>query len=175
MEKPIQKGFYLDLTRCTSCYACVVACKAHHAIEEETVYWRRVLTFEQGTYPFVRLANLSLSCLHCAVPACSVVCPTKAIYKRKKDGLVFVDPNYCIGCKICLMVCPFGVPQFGRDGKMQKCNFCIDRVEGGLPPACVSVCPARALHAGSIEELSVLAARKSASRLVHRIEPAFFV
>lgn len=84
----MQKGFYLDLTRCTSCYACVVACKAHHAIQEETVYWRRVLTLEGGTYPNVRVANVSLSCLHCAIPACKVVCPTRAIYKRREDGLV---------------------------------------------------------------------------------------
>ncbi|OGP74467.1 MAG: hypothetical protein A2V86_10415 [Deltaproteobacteria bacterium RBG_16_49_23] len=175
MEKSMQKGFYLDLTRCTSCYACVVACKAHHAIQEETVYWRRVLTLEGGAYPNVRVANLSLSCLHCAIPACRVVCPTKAIYKRREDGLVLVDPNFCIGCKMCLMVCPFGVPQFGRNGKMQKCNFCLDRLENGLNPACISICPARALHAGSIDELSLLAARKSARQLIRSTDPSFFI
>ena len=147
----MQKGFYLDLTRCTSCYSCVVACKAHHAVLDETVYWRRVMTLETGSYPDVRLANFSMSCMHCGTPACKEVCPTHAIHKRPEDGLVTVDQSLCIGCKMCLMACPFGIPQFGKNGKMQKCNFCLERLEEGLSPACVNVCPAKALHAGPLE------------------------
>ena len=171
----MQKGFYLDLTRCTSCYACVVACKAHHAIYEENLYWRRVMTLETGSHPTVRLANLSMSCVHCGTPACREVCPTKAITKRTEDGLVIVDQNLCIGCKMCLMACPFGVPQFGKNGKMQKCNFCLERLEEGLSPACVNVCPARALHAGSLEELSELAIRKTAKQFIRSTDPSFFI
>lgn len=171
----MQKGFYLDITRCTSCYACVVACKAHHSIQEEGIYWRRVLTLEVGEYPNVHLTNLSLSCLHCAIPACKSVCPTKAIYKRREDGLVLVDSKLCIGCKLCLMVCPFGVPQFGRDGKMQKCNFCLDRLEKGLCPICIMICPAKALHAGPMDELSLMAARKSSFQLIRSTEPSLFI
>lgn len=171
----MQKGFYLDLTRCTSCYACVVACKAHHAMEEEKVYWRSVHTVERGTHPDLRLANLSLSCMHCARPPCREVCPTRAIYKLREGGVVLVNPDYCIGCRVCLTVCPFGIPQFGKDGKMQKCDFCSDRIKKGLAPVCVSICPARALHTGSMEELSLLAARKSARQLIHGAEPSFFI
>jgi len=171
----MQKGFYLDLTRCTSCYACVVACKAHHPSLDETLYRRRVITLETGAYPAVRLMNLSLSCLHCGTPACRAVCPTKAIYKRREDGLVLVDPNLCIGCKMCLMACPFGIPQYGRDGKMQKCDLCLDRSEKGIGPACMNVCPARALHAGPMDELSSIANRKAAYRLIRTTDPSFFV
>ncbi len=171
----MQKGFYLDLTRCTSCYACVVACKAHHGIYEDHIYWRRVMTLEAGAYPAVRLANFSMSCMHCGTPACREVCPTKAISKRPQDGIVTVDQNLCIGCKMCLMACPFGVPQFGKNGKMQKCDFCLDRQEEGLAPACVNVCPARALHAGSFEDLSTLAARKTARHLIRGTDPSFFI
>ncbi len=171
----MQKGFYLDLMRCTSCYACVVACKAHNTFLEERVYWRRVITLESGAYPVVRLANVSLSCLHCGAPACKVVCPTRAIHKRAEDGIVIINPNLCIGCKMCLTACPFGIPQFGKDGKMQKCDFCLDRLKKGFMPACMNVCPARALHAGSLNELALLASRKSAHRLIRSTDPSFFI
>ncbi len=89
--------------------------------------------------------------------------------------MVIVDQGLCIGCKMCLMACPFGIPQFGKDGKMQKCNFCLERLEQGQSPACMNVCPARALHAGDLEELSALAARKAAKQLVRGSGPSFFV
>jgi len=171
----MQRGFFLDLTRCTSCYACVVACKAHHAILDETVYWRRVTALEGGAHPHVRVANLSLSCMHCENPACRDVCPTQAIHKRSEDGLVLVDSSRCIGCKVCGVACPYGIPQFGMDGKMQKCDFCLDRLEKGLEPACVSTCPARALHTGTLEELSMLAMKKSACRYTQLTRPSFFI
>jgi anaerobic dimethyl sulfoxide reductase subunit B len=171
----MQKGFYLDLTRCTSCYACVVACKAHHANSEEGVFRRRVLTLESGVFPEVRLANLSLSCMHCATPACRDVCPMNAIQKRSEDGLVLVDPNLCIGCKMCFVACPFGIPQFGKKGKMEKCDFCVERLEEGRNPACVDVCPSRALHAGPMDQLSSLASKKTIKRLVRSTDPSFFI
>ncbi len=171
----MQKGFYLDLTRCTSCYACVVACKAHHDITEQGVYWRRVMTLEARVDQRVRIANLSLSCMHCAEPACMRICPTTAISKRQEDGLVIVHSDRCIGCKMCLLACPFGIPQFGRDGKMQKCDFCLERSERGLAPACAFTCPARALHAGDLAELSLLAGKKSARRLIRSTDPSFFI
>src|SRR3990172_2766350 len=117
ISKTMQRGFFLDLTRCTSCYACVVACKAHHAILDETVYWRRVTALEGGAHPHVRVANLSLSCMHCENPACRDVCPTQAIHKRSEDGLVLVDSSRCIGCKVCGVACPYGIPQFGKIGR----------------------------------------------------------
>jgi anaerobic dimethyl sulfoxide reductase subunit B (iron-sulfur subunit) len=113
--------------------------------------------------------------MHCATPACKEVCPTKAIYKRPEDGLVLVDSKLCIGCKMCLMACPFGVPQFGKDGKMQKCNFCVERLERGEQPACMNVCPTRALHAGSLDELSTLATKRAAKQLVRSSDPSFFL
>lgn len=171
----MQKGFYLDLTRCTSCYACIVACKASHALSDDKVNLRRVFPLENGRYPNVRVTNISLSCLHCATPSCRDICPTKAIHKRTEDGLVIVTKERCIGCKMCLTACPFGIPEFGKDGKMHKCDYCMDRVGNKFTPACVNVCPARALHAGPLDELSLLAAKKSARRLNQTTVPSLFL
>jgi anaerobic dimethyl sulfoxide reductase subunit B (iron-sulfur subunit) len=175
MEKGIQKGFYLDLNRCTSCYACVVACRAHHPQLEEDVFWRSVHTLEAGSYPDVRVLNLSFSCMHCETPSCREICPANAISKRREDGIVVVDPKLCIGCKMCLIACPFGIPQFGKDGKMSKCNFCLDRLDRGMDPACTKVCPALALHAGTLEELSLITRGRSARQLVRMTNPSFFL
>jgi Fe-S-cluster-containing dehydrogenase component len=76
---------------------------------------------------------------------------------------------------MCLTACPFGIPQFGSDGKMKKCDFCLDRLEKGLNPACIDVCPTRALHGGTLDELSSLAAQKSARRLIRSTDPSFFI
>jgi anaerobic dimethyl sulfoxide reductase subunit B (iron-sulfur subunit) len=154
----MQMGFYFDQTRCTGCYACVVACKNWHGITAGSTGWRKVISIEKGTFPDVFVAFLSTSCCHCADPACIKFCPSQAITKRSEDGIVVVDQRECKGkdeCGICLQVCPYESPMFGpeSDAKMQKCDFCLDRLKEGLKPICVSACPMQALDAGPIEEL----------------------
>jgi anaerobic dimethyl sulfoxide reductase subunit B (iron-sulfur subunit) len=99
-----------------------------------------------------------LACYHCLEPACVPACPVDAITKRDEDGIVTVDGEACLGkdnCSLCLEACPYEAPQFGAEenGKMQKCNFCIDRWAEGKKPACVQSCPTWALDAGSMDEL----------------------
>jgi anaerobic dimethyl sulfoxide reductase subunit B (iron-sulfur subunit) len=151
-------GFYFDQTRCTGCYACIAACKEWHDIPAGPVSWRSVQTIEKGKFPDLFVAFLSTSCFHCASPACVDFCPSKAITKRKEDGIVVVDRYECRGkdqCAICLDVCSYQAPQFGPepDAKMQICDFCLDRLVTGDRPACVSACPMEALDAGPLEEL----------------------
>ena len=86
-----------------------------------------------------------------------------------------VNPKLGICCKMFLMACPFAVPLFGKKGKMPKCDLSLDRLETGLTPACMNVCPAKALHAGPMDELSSLANRKAATRLMRMTDPSFFV
>ncbi len=86
-----QWGFYFDQSRCVGCYACSVACKDWHDIAAGPIQWRRVISRERGTYPDVFLSYLSLSCNHCALPACAGACPAKAISKRTEDGIVVVN------------------------------------------------------------------------------------
>jgi anaerobic dimethyl sulfoxide reductase subunit B (iron-sulfur subunit) len=137
--------------------------------------WRRVTTVESGVYPDARIVNVSLSCMHCGKPACMAVCPASAISKRAEDGIVVVDRGKCIGCHSCSTACPFGVPQYGEDGTMQKCNYCLNRIQEGQEPACVETCPPRALRAGTMDELSRLASAKAARRLVAASDPSVWI
>lgn len=147
-----QLGFYIRAGRCVQCHACEVACKVANQVELGP-RWRRVPTCWSGQFPEVTCHSISISCMHCAAPACMAACPTGAIAKRAEDGIVVVDPSLCNGCRECARACPYGAPQFGADGKMQKCNLCLDRLLAGKEPACVATCPAEALGYGSLDDL----------------------
>lgn len=151
----MQLGFYFDQTRCTGCHTCVVACKDWHDLPPHTSNWRRVSTSEKGKFPNVDVNHLSVSCAHCARPACAAICPEEAIYKRDVDGVVLVDPEKCTGCQACEDACEYGAIQFrsGADSKAEKCTFCVDRLEKGESPICVSACPMRALDFGDVKTL----------------------
>jgi anaerobic dimethyl sulfoxide reductase subunit B len=142
-----QWGFRFQKTACIQCHACETACKAWRPAEPG-IRRRRVLNLWQGQYPSITASSLSLACQHCVDPACAAACPTGAITKRLSDGAVLVDLETCIGCTVCLTACPFGVPQFGTDGLMVKCDLCIDdALTAGLAqPPCAMTCPTGALE-----------------------------
>ena len=123
----------------------------------------------EGKYPQVINRTVSMACMHCGEPACMTVCPRGAIEKRAEDGVVVVHEKKCIGCHACLWVCPFGAPRFGSDGRVQKCDLCLELVEGGNEPACVATCPAEAIHFGPLEEMAELAGKKAARRYLEAI------
>jgi anaerobic dimethyl sulfoxide reductase subunit B (iron-sulfur subunit) len=95
-----------------------------------------------------------MSCNHCAEPACLPACPTGAIYKRKRDGIVDIDSTLCIGCRRCEATCPFGAPQFiPEQNIVSKCNLCVDEIDAGRKPYCVMACMMRVLDVGPIDQL----------------------
>ncbi|QNP39661.1 4Fe-4S dicluster domain-containing protein [Agrilutibacter terrestris] len=111
------------------------------------------------------------SCLHCETPACVTVCPTGASYKRAEDGIVLVDEDKCIGCKLCSWACPYGAREYSHvEGVMKKCTLCIDRIyneqlpEAEREPACVQVCPTRARHFGDLGDPDSKVSRLVAER-----------
>jgi anaerobic dimethyl sulfoxide reductase subunit B (iron-sulfur subunit) len=179
----MQKGFYIDTTRCTGCYACATACKNWNGVGPtvsdvpgtQGPKWRRVNTVESGAYPNAKIITVSFACMHCGDPACMAVCPTGAISKRAEDGIVVVDDTKCIGCHYCFFACPFGVPQYGADGTMQKCQYCLDRTTNAQDPACVATCPAQAIKAGTMEELAQYANQKVAAQLVSSTQPSVLI
>lgn len=96
---------------------------------------------------------MSISCNHCADPACTKVCPTGAMHKNA-DGFVIVNEEICIGCRYCHMACPYDAPQYdAQKGHMTKCDGCYSRVKSGQKPICVDACPLRALDFAPIDEL----------------------
>ncbi len=151
-----QYGFFIDLSRCTGCNACVIACKQWHDISPGPVKWMRVYQWEKGAFPNIDLRVLPIPCLHCENPVCAEACPHHAIYKEDKYGAVLVDHEKCTGERKCWQACPYGAPQFEGDEpglQMSKCNMCIDRLEKGLKPICVLSCSLRALEFGPLDEL----------------------
>lgn len=151
----MQMVFRFDQSRCTGCYACVVACKDWHDIPSGPVFLRRVTIQEQGKYPEVTVSYLSTACHHCDEPDCIPACPAGAITKRKIDGIVIADEELCLGSeqcgRACLIACPYEAPQFGEEpnAKMHKCDLCLDQWENGQKPVCVAAHPIKALDVGS--------------------------
>jgi len=147
------KVFDIDLERCVGCYACVVACMDQNDIDVDAQDgFRDVSVMKPGNSAIHRLGYVSLACMHCDDAPCVTGCPTGCLQKDA-NGLVVYDAAICIGCHSCLINCPYGAPRFDPGGKISKCDGCAIRVENGLMPACVRVCPAKALKYDTVENI----------------------
>lgn len=158
----MQYGFVIDQRRCIGCHACTVACKAEHEIPLG-VFRTWVTYVEKGTFPDTRRLFQVNRCNHCANAPCVAICPTGALYRRP-DGIVDFDNAKCIGCKACMEACPYDAIYIDPETHTAaKCNYCAHRIDQGLLPACVVVCPAQAIIAGDLEDPTSLAAQLIAS------------
>jgi Fe-S-cluster-containing dehydrogenase component len=110
--------------------------------------------------------------MHCEDSPCVIGCPTGAATRDDRTGAIVVNKALCIGCHSCALACPFGVPRYDQDDKMQKCNLCIERVEVGLEPACVRVCPTAALKFESPNKLLELKESKFVGNIVNAVHRA---
>jgi molybdopterin-containing oxidoreductase family iron-sulfur binding subunit len=182
VSKSIKLGMVVDLRKCNgNCDACVEACNKVHNIPtfgpKDAVWWIRSVKFEWA-FPeqeFIpeKLKNVQVPvlCNHCDNPPCVQVCPTQATWKREDDGIVMMDWHRCIGCRYCMAACPYGSRSFNwRDpreglaeinpryptrtkGVVEKCAFCVEKVDVGEQPACVEACENDALVFGNIESM----------------------
>ena len=166
-------GLVIDLDTCVGCHACAVSCKEWntqgysapltdvdaYGADPVGAWLNRIHSYEVETDEGQpnRTVHFPRSCLHCEEPACVTVCPTGASYKRAEDGIVLVNPETCIGCKLCSWACPYGAREYDPShGVMKKCTLCVDRIynEHLAPedrqPACVRACPAGARHFGDL-------------------------
>lgn len=197
----------VDTKRCMGCHTCSLACKVENN-QPDGIWWNRVLTVggsdidtPSGVYPEVRLEFITLACQHCENPACVKVCPVGATWKDEETGLVMQDPEACIGCRYCMVACPYtGVRQFNFDepqyssgfavgsedatkhvkSTVEKCTFCAHRLAKGQLPACIEQCPARARHFGDLNdpnsEVAQLLRERSSFRLLEEkgAEPSVY-
>ncbi len=144
-------GFLIDHDRCIGCHACTVACKAENDVPVGN-FRTWVKYVEKGAYPEVRRHFAVLRCNHCTNAPCVKICPVNALEKRD-DGIVDIDRDACIGCRACMQACPYDAIYLNEDkGSVEKCHFCAHRVEKGLEPACVIVCPETAIIAGDLHD-----------------------
>lgn len=144
-------GFVIDQRRCIGCHACTVACKSENQVPVG-VFRTWVKSVEKGTYPNTRRHFLVQRCNHCASSPCTVICPTSALYRRS-DGIVDFDNRRCIGCKACMQACPYDAIYIDpATNTAAKCHYCAHRVEVGLEPACVLVCPTQAIISGDLDD-----------------------
>ena len=168
-------GLLIDLDICVGCHACAVACKEWndqgisaplpdsdaYGAAPDGVWFNRVHSYELEALDAQPASTLHFprSCLHCETPACVSVCPTGASYKRAEDGIVLINPDTCIGCKLCSWACPYGAREYSpSEGIMKKCTLCVDRIyndsipETQRQPACVQACPTRARGFGDFND-----------------------
>ncbi len=119
------------------------------------------------------MAFVFMNCFHCEDPWCVPVCPTGAMRKRPKDGIVYVESSLCVGCKSCITACPWGAPQWNPEtGKVVKCNYCMDRIDQGLEPSCVTKCVTHCLHFGKASDLNDTRRRRFAQNVAFELQTA---
>lgn len=160
-----QASILYDATKCRACGLCFFACKVKNnlpidgnpswigqSLSEKTWITINIVRSSDGATSYIRR-----SCMHCLDPPCLPVCPVKAIYKDEY-GIVLTDYNRCFGCGYCVVACPYGARHIDKEGVVYKgvsvkCTMCEDRVKNGLKPACVTVCPFKALEFGERSEI----------------------
>ncbi|MDX1494796.1 MAG: 4Fe-4S dicluster domain-containing protein [Longimicrobiales bacterium] len=152
----------IDHTRCIGCHACTTACKSENEVPL-SVTRTYVKYVDTGRYPQARRSFQVTRCNQCEDAPCVTACPTAAMHRRP-DGIVDFDKSICIGCKACIAACPYDAIFINPEDKSaEKCNFCAHRLDVGLEPACVVVCPTQALLVGDMNDpLSAV------SEIIHR-------
>ncbi|MCA9310218.1 MAG: 4Fe-4S dicluster domain-containing protein, partial [Phycisphaerales bacterium] len=143
----MQYGFVIDHDLCIGCHACTVACKAENDVPV-AAFRTSVKYVEEGRFPAIKRHFLVQRCNHCSDAPCVKICPVNALEKRA-DGIVDIDRDACIGCRACMQACPYDAIYIDPETHTAaKCHYCAHRVDVGLEPACVVVCPEHAIIAG---------------------------
>ncbi len=158
-------GFVIDQNRCIGCHACTVACKEENQVPVG-VFRTWVKYVEKGRFPDTSRHFGVLRCNHCDTAPCIAICPTGTLYRRM-DGIVDFDNRRCIGCKACMQACPYDALYIDPNSNTAaKCHYCAHRVEKNLEPACVIVCPTRAIIPGDLDDSSSQISRMVAQQKV---------
>jgi len=167
------KAIMVNIEKCLACKSCEIACALVHSkskvLEEaitEAPNPQRMVTVEaSGEFA------VPIQCRHCEDAPCVEICPTGAISQEAGEGPVVIDEELCIGCKLCILICPFGVLKIGSTKRaIIKCDMCTERLQDGQEPACVEACPTKALKLVSLDELANLRRKEASKRLVEGVK-----
>ncbi len=160
--------YYLfqDVKKCIGCHACEIQCKTNKELPEGPKPCQIIQVGPKMINSLPRISFVFMPCYHCETPWCVPACPTHAMQQRPEDGIVFVDQNLCVGCKACISACPWGAPQWNPDiRKVTKCDYCKDRLDQGLKPACVTTCTTGCLKFGNVQENTQLRRERHAAAI----------
>ena len=169
MSKKTNKryAFVIETAKCIDCKACMVACKAENGVP--VGHSRNWVNEDgpKGVFPNLSATFEPGNCMHCEKPACERVCPTRAI-TRTEEGIVLTDQDRCIGCRYCMMACPYNARYLDQArGVVDKCNFCVQRLTAGLDTACVNTCMTGARNVGDIHDPKSQVSRLMAKHKTH--------
>lgn len=184
INQAARKGFLVDTARCIGCRSCQVACKQWNKLDADKTankgtfenprdltpaLYNRIKFVESAEGDKVSWQFFNERCMHCGEAGCIKVCPSPGALFRNKDGVVMYDKEKCISCKYCVSACPFNIPRYGADDKVSKCHLCMDRIGGGMTPACAKACPTETLKYGNRNQL--IAAATAAKKNLYGVEP----
>lgn len=169
-----QYYLFQDTKKCIACRSCEVACKSNKDLPIGPRLCQIIEVGPKYIGGVPRAAYIFMPCFHCENPWCVAACPTGAMQQRKDDGIVFVDQGLCVGCKTCISACPWGAPQWNpQTGKVVKCDYCMERLDQGLQPACVTLCTTHCLKFGKVEEMTQIR-RERHARSIASFEASAF-
>jgi len=163
----------IDTRGCVGCQSCTVACRTHNDLPVDMIYNPVPTVGPAGVFPNLHMVHIPLLCMHCGNTPCVDACPTGASQVRP-DGIVWVEEQKCVGCKACLMACPYGARVSNHEkGTVQKCDFCMDRVDQGKVPRCVQSCHQKVRIFGDLDdptsEVSILIGKEHNMRLLQEL------
>jgi Fe-S-cluster-containing dehydrogenase component len=165
---PSPYALIIDTTKCTGCGACIEACRLRNHLPEGQSYIHGLLKGDEHVRWY-----LMVQCQHCANPPCATVCPTNATYIRD-DGVVLVNERLCVGCKYCIVACPYQARIYNEEkGVADKCWLCLDWVLGGGVPACVQACIPGARIFGRTDDPNSEVSQLIASGRAQPLHPEF--
>jgi formate dehydrogenase iron-sulfur subunit len=165
------KGVLVDLTRCIGCRGCQVACKSWNERSVKPTMlegnftnpkqlnsecYTNIAYVEQDREALPVWSFIKSQCMHCKDPACLSACPVGA-FSKTPEGAVVYNFGRCIGCRYCMVACPFSIPKYEWEKTspwIRKCTFCSDRMADGMTPACIKVCPTQTMFFGPLDEVT---------------------
>lgn len=168
-------NYYLfqDVKKCIGCHACEVQCKANKDLPVGPKPCQIIQVGPKMINGLPKMSFIFMPCYHCETPWCVSACPTSAM-QRRDDGIVFIDKELCVGCKACVSACPWGAPQWNSSTrKVEKCDYCLDRIDKGLKPACVTTCTTGCLQFGKVEEMTQVRRERHAAKVASFEESSF--